>query len=68
MHGHDLFSNSVVPKSRLCQSKLTICTSPELPTEYFRHLQWAHLAAGGAGGGMRWPNRSPHVLTPGMRR
>jgi hypothetical protein len=35
--------------------------------EYFRHLQWAHLAAGGAGGGMRWPNRTPHILTPGMR-
>ena len=34
--------------------------------EYFRHLQWAHLAAGGAGGGMRWPNRNPHVLTAGM--
>lgn len=36
--------------------------------EYFRHIQWAHLASGGAGGGMRWPNRHPHVLTPGMRR
>lgn len=35
--------------------------------EYFRHIQWAHLASGGAGGGMRWPNRSLHVLTPGMR-
>jgi len=35
--------------------------------EYFRHLAWAHLASGGAGGGMRWPNRNPHVLTPGMR-
>lgn len=35
--------------------------------EYFRHIQWAHLASGGAGGGMRWPNRHPHVLTPGMR-
>jgi hypothetical protein len=35
--------------------------------EYFRHIQWAHLASGGAGGGMRWPNRRPHVLTPGMR-
>ncbi|MDB4950188.1 MAG: hypothetical protein JWM27_2837 [Gemmatimonadetes bacterium] len=34
--------------------------------EYFRHMQWAHLASGGAGGGMRWPNRHPHVLTPGM--
>ena len=28
----------------------------------------AHLASGGAGGGMRWPNRNPHTLTPGMRR
>ncbi len=36
--------------------------------EYFRHIQWAHLAAGGAGGGMRWPNRHPHQLTTGMRR
>jgi mannan endo-1,4-beta-mannosidase len=35
--------------------------------EYFRHIQWAHLASGGAGGGMRWPNRNPHRLTPGMR-
>ena len=35
--------------------------------EYFRHMQWAHIASGGAGGGMRWPNRKPHVLTPGMR-
>jgi hypothetical protein len=25
--------------------------------EYFRHMQWAHLASGGVGGGMRWPNR-----------
>lgn len=36
--------------------------------EYFRHIQWAHLASGGAGGGMRWPNRHPHVLTTGMRQ
>lgn len=35
--------------------------------EYFRHISWAHLASGGVGGGMRWPNRHPHVLTPGMR-
>ena len=35
--------------------------------EYFRHIQWAHVASGGAGGGMRWPNRHPHTLTPGMR-
>jgi mannan endo-1,4-beta-mannosidase len=42
-------------------------TLPEpFDDEYFRHLQWAHLAAGGAGGGMRWPNRRPHRLTAGM--
>ncbi|HEX8388738.1 MAG TPA: hypothetical protein VF636_06950 [Sphingomonas sp.] len=35
--------------------------------ECFRHTAWAHLASGGAGGGMRWPNRRPHTLTPGMR-
>ncbi len=43
-------------------------TLPEaFDDEMFGHMQWAHLASGGAGGGMRWPNRSPHVLTPGMR-
>ncbi len=31
-------------------------------------MSWAHLASGGAGGGMRWPNRHPHTLTPGMRQ
>ena len=36
--------------------------------EYFRHIQWAHFASGGAGGGMRWPNRHPHTLTAGMRK
>jgi hypothetical protein len=36
--------------------------------EYERHLMWAHLATGGAGSGMRWPARRPHVLTAGMRR
>ena len=44
-------------------------TLPEpFDDEYFRHMQWAHLASGGAGGGMRWPNRDPHTLTAGMRR
>jgi hypothetical protein len=44
-------------------------TLPEaFDDEYFSHLQWAHLASGGAGGGMRWPNRNPHALTSGMRR
>jgi mannan endo-1,4-beta-mannosidase len=41
--------------------------SEEFDDEYFRNIQWAHLAAGGAGGGMRWPNRHPHTLTAGMR-
>jgi len=36
--------------------------------EYERHLMWAHLATGGAGSGMRWPARHPHVLTTGMKR
>lgn len=36
--------------------------------QYFLNMQWAHLASGGAGGGMRWPYRNPHVLTHGMRR
>ncbi|WP_240540019.1 hypothetical protein [Salinarimonas soli] len=44
--------------------KLTLAEA--FDDEYFRHIQWAHLAAGGAGGGMRWPNRRPHVLTAGM--
>jgi mannan endo-1,4-beta-mannosidase len=35
--------------------------------DYFRGVQWAHLAAGGAGGGFRWPYRHPHSLTAGMR-
>jgi hypothetical protein len=44
-------------------------TLPEaFDDEYFRHMQWAHFASGAAGGGMRWPNRTPHALTPGMRR
>lgn len=35
--------------------------------EYERRLMWAHLAAGGAGSGMRWPARDPHILTTGMK-
>ncbi len=42
-------------------------TLPEpFDDEYFRHMQWAHFASGGAGGGMRWPNRAVHILTKGM--
>ncbi|MEO6550285.1 MAG: hypothetical protein ABIN94_19935 [Ferruginibacter sp.] len=44
-------------------------TLPEaFDDEYFLHMQWAHFASGGAGGGMRWPNRHPHSLTNGMRK
>jgi hypothetical protein len=43
-------------------------TLPEpFDDQYFKHMSWAHLASGGVGGGMRWPNRHPHVLTSGMR-
>lgn len=44
-------------------------TLPEaFDDELFRHTAWSHFASGGVGGGMRWPNRHPHVLTPGMHR
>ena len=33
--------------------------------EYERHMMWTHLACGGAGSGMRWPARHPHVITDG---
>ena len=46
-----------------------------LLTPFDTYLQWVrwnqhpfNTANGGAGGGMRWPNRSPHRLTPGIRR
>ncbi len=35
-------------------------------TACFRRTQWAHIASGGAGGGMRWPYRHPHILLPEM--
>jgi mannan endo-1,4-beta-mannosidase len=42
-------------------------TLPEaFDDEYFHNMSWAHLATGGAGGGMRWPFRDPHCLTPEM--
>lgn len=46
---------------------LGITLPEDFDVAYFRHMAWAHLASGGAGGGMRWPNRHPHTLTPGMR-
>ena len=39
-------------------------SSEAFDDEYFKHIQWAHMASGGAGGGMRWPNRHPNVLPP----
>ena len=46
---------------------LGITLPEDFDASYFRHMAWAHLASGGAGGGMRWPNRHPHTLTAGMR-
>ena len=40
----------------------------DFDTACFRRTQWAHLASGGAGGGMRWPYRHPHVLLPAMHQ
>jgi mannan endo-1,4-beta-mannosidase len=63
--GRPVFDSEHGPIHRFKDKRETL---PEaFDDEYFRHMQWAHLASGGAGGGMRWPNRHPHVLTPGMR-
>ncbi len=40
----------------------------EFDNEYERHMMWAHFASGGAGSGMRWPARHPHVITSGMQQ
>lgn len=45
-----------------------ITLAEDFDTECFRRTQWAHLASGGAGGGMRWPYRQPHVLLPAMHQ
>ena len=63
--GRPVFDSEHGPIHRFKDKRHTL---PEpFDDEYFRHMQWAHLASGGAGGGMRWPNRHPHVLTAGMR-
>jgi hypothetical protein len=61
-----VFDSEHGPIHRFKDRKRTL--SEPFDDEYFRHIQWAHVASGGAGGGMRWPNRHPHVLTAGMRR
>lgn len=40
--------------------------SAALDDAVFHNMIWAHLAAGGAGSGLRWPYRNPHHLTEGM--
>jgi hypothetical protein len=34
---------------------------------YHHNMSWAHLAAGGAGSGMRWPYTNPHWILPELR-
>lgn len=63
--GRPVFDSEHGPIHSFKDRKRTLPTA--FDDEYFRHIQWAHLASGGAGGGMRWPNRHPHVLTAGMR-
>ncbi len=64
--GRPLFDSEHGPIHRFKDHGVTL---PEaFDDEYFRRMQWVHLASGGAGGGMRWPNRHPHRLTAGMRR
>ncbi|MDB5593141.1 MAG: hypothetical protein JWM36_102 [Hyphomicrobiales bacterium] len=62
--GRPFFDSEHGPIHSFKDRKKTL--SEDFDDEYFRHMQWAHLAAGGAGGGMRWPNRNPHALTAGM--
>ncbi len=63
--GRPFFDSEHGPIHTFKDKKITL--SNAFDDEYFRHIQWAHFASGGAGGGMRWPNRHPHSLTPGMR-
>lgn len=37
-----------------------------LDDEVHHNQSWAHLCAGGAGSGLRWPYRHPHHVTVGM--
>jgi len=64
-NGRPFFDSEHGPIHSFKDHHLTL--AEEYDDEYFRHMQWAHFCAGGAGGGMRWPNRSPHSLTRGMR-
>jgi hypothetical protein len=41
--------------------------NPRFDQEYHNNMSWAHLAACGAGTGMRWPYTNPHVILPELR-
>jgi len=43
-------------------------TSGDWDDRYFHYMMWAHFASGGAGTGMRWPYRNPHIVSDGMHR
>jgi mannan endo-1,4-beta-mannosidase len=40
---------------------------PQFDREYHHNMSWGHLAACGAGSGMRWPYTTPHYILPEMR-
>ncbi|MDX1993656.1 MAG: cellulase family glycosylhydrolase [bacterium] len=40
---------------------------PRFDQEYHHNMSWAHLAACGAGSGMRWPYTNPHYILPELR-
>jgi hypothetical protein len=39
----------------------------DVDAEYHHNMAWAHLMAGGAGVGMRWPYSFPHWIMPKLR-
>lgn len=41
--------------------------NPSFDQEYHHNMSWGHLAAGGAGSGMRWPYTNPHWILPELR-
>lgn len=41
--------------------------SSSFDQEYHHNMSWGHLAAGGAGSGMRWPYTTPHWILPELR-
>lgn len=62
--GRPLLDTEHGPVHAFKDRRLTLPDS--FDTACFRRTQWAHIASGGAGGGMRWPYRHPHHLLPEM--